>query len=91
MRNTPELEGLAAITHRSGAVGWALVVAGGSLAIGGHLLGVRYNRARGNRIEVGFHRAALVVAGVAVVFGLAAIGLEARASVIHARDARDRS
>jgi len=88
MTNSRELEGLAAITHHSSAVGWAIVVAGASLAIAGHRLGVPYNHARGNLFEVRFHRVALVIAGVAVVFGIGAVGVDALGAVTHARDAR---
>lgn len=78
MKNSLELEALGAITHHSSAIGWALVAVGGGLAIGGHRLGIPYNEARGNRFEARFHRAAIVVAGVAVTFGLVAIGIDAR-------------
>lgn len=88
MKNSPEMEGLAAIVHGTSAVGWSLVVAGGSLALGDHILGRVWNDARGNRFESGFHRAAIVVGSAAVLFGLVAIGVDSLAAVTHARDAR---
>lgn len=88
MKNSPEIEGLGAITHHSAAVGWSLVVAGGALAIGSHRLGIPYNEARGNVFETRFHQAALGVAGLAIGFGLLAIGVDSLAAEAHRRDAR---
>lgn len=88
VRNSTELESLAAIVHGTSAIGWSLVVAGGSLAIADHVLGVVWNDARGNRFESRFHRAAIVVGSAAVLFGLVAIGVDSLAAVGHARDAR---
>lgn len=88
MKNSPEIEALGAITHHSAAIGWGLVVAGGALAIGSHRLGIPFNDARGNRFESLFHRAALGVAGLAIGFGLVAVGVDSLAAAAHRRDAR---
>lgn len=88
MKNSRELEGLAAIVHGSSAIGWACVVSGAAFALAGHVLGVRHNDARGNRFESRFHRAAIGVATGAIVFGILAVGVDSLAAVSHARDAR---
>ena len=88
MRNSPEIEALGAITHRNSAIGWGLVVVGAGFAIGGHFLGDKYNEARGNRFEVVFHKAAIGVAGLAIGFGLFAVGVDSLAAAAHARDAK---
>jgi hypothetical protein len=91
VRNSPEIEGLGAITHRNSAIGWGLVIAGASLAVGGHRLGVPYNEARGNQFEVRFHKAAITVAVGAIAFGLVAVGIDSLAAAAHARDAEEGS
>jgi hypothetical protein len=88
VKNSPEIEGLAFIVHRSSAIGWVGVVGGAALALGGHILGVEHNDARGNIFESTFHRAAIGVAIVAIAFGAVAVGIDSLAAVVHARDAK---
>jgi hypothetical protein len=88
MRNSPEIEGLGAISHGTTAAGYAAIVAGGGAVIAGHLLGGPYNDARGNRFESIHHRVGLAIVVGVVAWSIYAIGVHGLATAAHARDAR---
>ena len=84
----PSLDRLAAASHGTGAIAWSVVSAAAGVALGGHVLGRLYNRAKGNQFEERFHSAGIVIAAGIITFGVFAIGVDSLAAASHARDAR---
>ena len=86
---SPSLDRLAAASHGTGAIAWSVVSAAAGVALGGHILGRLYNRAKGNQFEERFHATGIAVTIVIITFGVFAIGVDSLAAASHARDARD--
>lgn len=89
MRNSREMEGLAAISHATTSAGYGAILLGAGAVIAGNLLGRPWNRARGNGFEYHFHSVGLAVVGTAAAFALIGIGVHSLATAAHKRDAEE--
>ena len=88
MKNSPEIEGLGAISHGTTTAGYGAILLGAGAVIAGNVLGRPYNEARGNGFEYRIHTAGLVVVGSVAAFALVMLGVHSLATASHARDAK---